>query len=137
MSLLPLVGIDFTNTPRPAGDGDVIMSSFMFLIPAGFYAMDGQHLFASLLFFESILAANCDGKKKLCRIDNVFMFWIVFGLFWNHYEKGRPFDWIFWLKIAGGWLALKYSSLSKTKEEWYWRHCLWHIISVIVLLSEI
>lgn len=137
MSLLPLVGIDFSKTPRENGNGDVISSSLMFLVPAGFYAMDGQYAFASLLAASSVVSANCDGYDNICRLDNVFMFWIVAGVFWNHYNKGRPFDWIFWLKVIGAWSALKYSSLSKTKEEWQWRHCLWHIIAIIVLLSEV
>jgi len=137
MSLLPLVGIDFSKTPRPTGNGDVIQSSLLFLIPASFYAMDGQYWFASLLAASSIVSSNCDGYDNLCRLDNVFMFWVVSAVIWNHHEKGRPFDWIFWLKIVGAWSALKYSSLSKTKEQWYWRHCLWHITAIIVLLSEV
>ena len=137
MSLLPYIGIDFSKTPRSNDNADVIESSLLFLIPSIFYALNQQYLFGSILAVESLVSANCDGYDKLCKLDNVFLFLFIFLFFYNHYKKRGQFDWIFWLKVIGGWMALKYSSLSKTKEEWYWRHCLWHIIVIIILLSEI
>jgi len=137
MSLLPYIGINFNNVSRPIKNVDIILSSLMLLIPSIFFAANKNYTFAILLALASFFSIQCDGYDKMCKFDNIFMFLLIFVFFYHHHINNRPFDWIFWIKIIGAWLLLKYSSLSKTKEEWYWRHSFWHIIIVIIFLSEI
>lgn len=120
----------------------VLVSSLLFLIPSIVFAINGDYLTSVSITISCIFSVLGDytyvdkhqvAYKYYDRLAAALLFLILVV---RHFAiKGEP-EAIFLAKIILPLSLFKYSSLAKTQEDWEVRHSLWHVVVVLIFLSE-
>jgi len=122
----------------------VLISSLLFLLPAFAFAVNGDYItslsitisctFSVLGDYVYVGQDGNDAYKYYDRLAAALLFLILVTR--RFVVKGEP-EAIFLSKIILPLSIFKYSSMSTTQEEWVVRHSLWHIVLVLIFLSEV
>jgi len=145
LSWLGDIGINFSMNHHDYKQSRwVLTSSLLFLIPALAFAVNGDYVTAICVTISCIFSVlgdyvyvgqdGNDPYKYYDRIAAALLFCILITR--RFFVKGEP-EAIFLSKIILPLSMFKYSSMSKTQKEWEIRHSLWHIMLVLIFLSEV
>ena len=122
----------------------VLASSLLFLIPALAFAVNKDYITAISITISCIFSVlgdyiyvgqdGNDAYKYYDRLAAALLFCILITR--RFFVHGEP-EAIFLAKIILPLSMFKYSSMATTQNEWVIRHSLWHIVLVIIFLSEV
>jgi len=135
-----ITGVDFPVRDYKSSKF-VLISSLLFLIPAVAFASNGDYLTSmciTLSCFFSVLGdsvyPNISSYNIYDRLAAILLTGILIA---RRFSIDKEPDVMFLIKLILPLSIFKYSSMSKTQEEWEIRHSLWHIIITLVFLSEV
>jgi len=121
----------------------VMVSSLLFLIPAVFFAINGDYLTSMCVTIACVFSVLGDSvliEKQIVAVRTYdiisasLMFLIIVA---RHFAIHKNPDITILAKVILPLALFKYSSLATPQNEWEIRHSLWHVIVVIILLSEV
>ena len=145
LSWLKTIGIDFAMNNKDYKQSRLVLtSSLLFLIPALAFAVNKDYVMAICITISCIFSVLGDyvyvGQNGIEAynyydiIASALLFCILITR--RFFVYGEP-EAIFVTKIILPLSLFKYSSMATTQEDWVIRHSLWHIVLVLIFLSEV
>ena len=122
----------------------VLVSSLLLLLPAFAFAVIGDYITAICITISCIFSVlgdyvhvgkdGNDAYKYYDILASAILFLLIITR--RFFVKGEP-DTLFLAKIILPLSMFKYSSMANTQDEWVIRHSLWHVVAVLIFLSEV